>query len=425
MKVSADDVWPPGFRFHPTDEELVVYYLKRKICNRKIKLDIIRETDVYKWDPEELPDYEILIAVCVFMNALTSFLDYYALYKVFKKSGPGPKNGEQYGAPFKEEEWVDDEVDVTKAVEPDIPAKQLNGGADPVDSGRANDQVPSILDDLDEVIRQFTDNPEPQINYGYELPEVFGEEEAQSTLLNSSAREAICPQQDRVCDELASFDFTRSASSNLQLYEASEVTSAPPHNSEQVLELCEEDFLEMDDLIGPEPTVSAVEKPVENLQFDEFDGLSELELYHDAAMFLNDMGPVHQEMSVLGNDVLNQVDRQFQPNSLVDQADQQLQQNFAINQVDYQFQSDSLVNLLEHQVQPYFMVNQVDYQLQSGSSGTDHTSTQPLMQQLHNNIFTPAESNQGILHPATSGNKSNVDVGDDIFVHLPPSVLFY
>lgn len=50
-----DQVWPPGFRFHPTDEELVLYYLKRKICGRTLKLDIIRETDVYKWDPEELP----------------------------------------------------------------------------------------------------------------------------------------------------------------------------------------------------------------------------------------------------------------------------------------------------------------------------------------------------------------------------------
>ena len=50
-----DQAWPPGFRFHPTDEELVLYYLKRKICKRKLKLDIIRETDVYKWDPEELP----------------------------------------------------------------------------------------------------------------------------------------------------------------------------------------------------------------------------------------------------------------------------------------------------------------------------------------------------------------------------------
>lgn len=49
------DVFPPGFRFHPTDEELVLYYLKRKICSQRHLLDVIAETDVYKWDPEELP----------------------------------------------------------------------------------------------------------------------------------------------------------------------------------------------------------------------------------------------------------------------------------------------------------------------------------------------------------------------------------
>lgn len=55
MRVTSDDVWPPGFRFHPTDEELVLYYLKRKICSKRIKLDCIAELDVYKRDPEELP----------------------------------------------------------------------------------------------------------------------------------------------------------------------------------------------------------------------------------------------------------------------------------------------------------------------------------------------------------------------------------
>ncbi|KAL5555079.1 hypothetical protein UlMin_037315 [Ulmus minor] len=53
-------VWPPGFRFHPTDEELVLYYLKRKICRKRLKLNIVAETDVYKWDPEELPGLSIL-----------------------------------------------------------------------------------------------------------------------------------------------------------------------------------------------------------------------------------------------------------------------------------------------------------------------------------------------------------------------------
>lgn len=32
------------------------------------------------------------------------------LCRVFQKSGTGPKNGEQYGAPFIEEEWEDDDV---------------------------------------------------------------------------------------------------------------------------------------------------------------------------------------------------------------------------------------------------------------------------------------------------------------------------
>ncbi|KAL3690108.1 hypothetical protein R1sor_016417 [Riccia sorocarpa] len=47
---------PPGFRFHPTDEELVVYYLKRKIGNRPIGLEVIAEVDLYKWEPWDLPD---------------------------------------------------------------------------------------------------------------------------------------------------------------------------------------------------------------------------------------------------------------------------------------------------------------------------------------------------------------------------------
>lgn len=31
------------------------------------------------------------------------------LCRIFQKSGSGPKNGEQYGAPFIEDEWEDDE----------------------------------------------------------------------------------------------------------------------------------------------------------------------------------------------------------------------------------------------------------------------------------------------------------------------------
>ena len=46
---------PPGFRFHPTDEELVAYYLKRKISGRHIEFDVIGVVDLYKCEPWDLP----------------------------------------------------------------------------------------------------------------------------------------------------------------------------------------------------------------------------------------------------------------------------------------------------------------------------------------------------------------------------------
>ncbi|KAA8531134.1 hypothetical protein F0562_005843 [Nyssa sinensis] len=46
---------PPGFRFHPTDEELVMHYLCRKCASQPIAVPIIAELDLYKFDPWELP----------------------------------------------------------------------------------------------------------------------------------------------------------------------------------------------------------------------------------------------------------------------------------------------------------------------------------------------------------------------------------
>ena len=46
---------PPGFRFHPTDEELVGYYLKRKVEGLQIELEVIPVIDLYKFDPWDLP----------------------------------------------------------------------------------------------------------------------------------------------------------------------------------------------------------------------------------------------------------------------------------------------------------------------------------------------------------------------------------
>ncbi|KAK6246597.1 hypothetical protein SCA6_009687 [Theobroma cacao] len=45
---------PPGFRFHPTEEELVGYYLRRKINSLKIDLDVIIDIDLYKMEPWDI-----------------------------------------------------------------------------------------------------------------------------------------------------------------------------------------------------------------------------------------------------------------------------------------------------------------------------------------------------------------------------------
>ncbi|KAE8684536.1 NAC domain-containing protein 13 [Hibiscus syriacus] len=412
-RIGDDQVWPPGFRFHPTDEELVLYYLKRKICRRKLKLDIIRETDVYKWNPEELPAQSILKTAdrqwfffsprdrkypnaarsnratrqgywkatgkdrAITCNSRTvgvkktlvfyrgrapngertdwvmheytldeeelercqTAKDYYALYKLYKKSGPGPKNGEQYGAPFKEEEWADEEY-TSEPVDAITPVKQPNEAIHD-DNEKANDQIQPPLDDIEEFMRQFaveTVFPQPQAHFDYVLPRVTGEEEIQSTFLEPSPRDILFPKPLKVLHDHASFEFPHSPTSHLQLHEAPVVTSVIDP-IEQLPQICDKDFLEIDDLLNSDILTSNVENPVEKgQQFNELDGLAEFELYHDAAMFLQDIGPIEQNM-------INQVNYQLEPHSNISLMDQQLQPQLnafgdnILNQVGYQSQS--------------------------------------------------------------------------------------
>ncbi|KAI5075650.1 hypothetical protein GOP47_0009726 [Adiantum capillus-veneris] len=47
---------PPGFRFYPTDEELVVHYLCKKAASEPFAIPIIAEIELYKFDPWDLPE---------------------------------------------------------------------------------------------------------------------------------------------------------------------------------------------------------------------------------------------------------------------------------------------------------------------------------------------------------------------------------
>ncbi|KAL8159105.1 hypothetical protein V2J09_000642 [Rumex salicifolius] len=51
-----DPCVPPGFRFHPTEEELVGYYLRRKINSLSIDLDVIVDIDLYRIEPWDIQD---------------------------------------------------------------------------------------------------------------------------------------------------------------------------------------------------------------------------------------------------------------------------------------------------------------------------------------------------------------------------------
>lgn len=171
--------------------------------------------------------------------------------------------------------------------------------------------------------------------------------------VNFTERSIVLHPSSQQCGVEASFDFTQSATSILQFSEAPEVTSAP-NIYEQDRHISEEDFLEIDDLIGPEPTPINVQKPIEDLQFDGLDGLSEFDQFYDAAMFLRDMGPI-----------------------------------------DHGTVSHPYLNNLENE-----MVNQWDYQLPDGAN---QINSQLWSHDLKSNVFTPAESHLGPVNLPTPG----------------------
>ncbi|KAF7093229.1 hypothetical protein CFC21_095653 [Triticum aestivum] len=57
ISVNGQSVVPPGFRFHPMEEELLTYYLTKKVAPQRMDLDVIRDVDLTKlepWDIQEL-----------------------------------------------------------------------------------------------------------------------------------------------------------------------------------------------------------------------------------------------------------------------------------------------------------------------------------------------------------------------------------
>ncbi|KAL9351428.1 hypothetical protein Peur_054108 [Populus x canadensis] len=262
----------PGFRFHPTDEELVRYYLKRKVTNKPFRLDAISVTDVYKSEPWDLPVKSKLKSRDLewyFFSMLDKKYgngaktnratekgywkttgkdrpinwnsrvvgmkktlvyhqgraprgersnwvmheyrladeelekagiaqDAFVLCRIFQKSGTGPKNGEQYGAPFIEEEWENDEV-------PLLPSEEMvPAGEAPVGDG-------SYLE-LNELDQNFdsgitSENTALPLNFYYgetsnhlEQPSNFSDNDIKPVIRGAENRNGPAPPADQNLD---------------------------------------------------------------------------------------------------------------------------------------------------------------------------------------------------------------------------------
>ena len=53
---------PPGYRFNPTDAEIIVFYLRKKLDHQSLPPNKIIEVDLYAYGPDEL-------AGCLFLHS--------------------------------------------------------------------------------------------------------------------------------------------------------------------------------------------------------------------------------------------------------------------------------------------------------------------------------------------------------------------
>ncbi|XP_077253192.1 NAC domain-containing protein 78-like isoform X2 [Tasmannia lanceolata] len=316
----------PGFRFHPTDQELVSYYLKRKVCGKPLRFDAISTVDIYKSEPWDLPVQSRLKSRDLewyFFGALdkkygngsrtnrateqgywkttgkdrsvrrnartvgmkktlvfhigraprgdrTNWVmheyrledeelgqagipqDAFVLCRIFQKSGSGPKNGEQYGAPFVEEEW-DDEVLVPKQdsdgglpafVEPQGYAQQEDNheqesGTDLEDPVGFLDMInddPSFLGHM----RESSNLPEPHDDQKFDMDENIDLRE-QCQMFPPVEDESYMELNDFALPSVVDFPCSDTADENQIYFDA--LAHNPPTDDEF--------FLEMKDILNP------------------------------------------------------------------------------------------------------------------------------------------------------------------------------
>ncbi|XP_056842750.1 NAC domain-containing protein 16 isoform X2 [Raphanus sativus] len=471
----------PGFRFHPTDEELVVYYLKRKICGRKLRINAIGVVDIYKLDPSELPRLSVLKSgdrqwffftprnrkypnaarsgrctatgywkatgkdrVIVYnsrsvglkktlvfyrgrapsgertdwvmheytmdeeeLGRCKNAKEYYALYKLYKKSGAGPKNGEEYGAPFQEEEWVDHDDDDDVAV-PDDHVVRYENNPPPVGDGLLCNPVSIQSDDLDKLLNEIPNAPgvvaQRQMNELSGVLQGISEEDIESVLLNNPPGESLVPWDVGKALPNSHWSFQsnmRSANS----FEATEVKSAFNTSGIAPLVFDKEDYIEMDDLLTPELGASSVEKPTQFSNPGEYGDFNDFDqLFREVSMSL-DMEPISQEASLSsvsvndGRQFLYQ--QQFQDQTFENKLNSFMDTNTNVDQFTEDMWFKDAQAYLYDQPQSYSLAPSSDGQNQGGQNvggGTRSQFSSAMLAWMDSIPSTPASACEGPLN---------------------------
>lgn len=350
----------PGFRFHPTDEELVRYYLRRKIIGKPLRFDAISEIDIYKVEPWDLPGMSRLKTrdlewyffsvldrkhgngaktnratergywkttgkdravhhkskvvgmkkTLVFHSGRapkgqrTNWVmheyklideelgkagivqDALVLCRVFQKSGAGPKNGEKYGAPFVEEEWEDDELEI-------VPKEEA---AEEVEFG---DDIYLDGDDLEQILGSDTpvdDAPLPLNRHSEENASNSGEtsnsfEEAQNWLQQQDEQESFDPAiQQNANANPVKHEFMSEPSNSVNAEDVDYLLDEPIVTATDNLQFNDGAFLKASDL----------SRPIE-VDTSSFDMLEEYLTFFDADEDFQSMG-FNPSMMIGGDD---------------------------------------------------------------------------------------------------------------------------
>ncbi|KAM3236526.1 NAC domain-containing protein 78 [Capsicum annuum] len=342
----------PGFRFHPTDEELVSYYLKRKVCGKPLRFDAISEIDIYKVEPWDLPgmsrlktrdlewyffsvldrkhgngaktnratergywkttgkdravhhkskvvgmkktlvfhsgrapkgqrtnwvmheykliDEELVKAGIVQVRLYEHVVvqDALVLCRVFQKSGAGPKNGDKYGAPYVEEEWEDDELEVVPKEEA---AEEVEFGDDIYLDGHDLDQILGTDTPVDGAPLPLNCYFEENASNSGETSNSF--EEAQNWIQQPDEQESFDPAiQQNANANPVKHEFMSEPSNSVNAVDADYLLDEPIVTATENLQFNDGAFLEASDLSRPiEVDTSSFDMLEEYLTFFDAD----------------------------------------------------------------------------------------------------------------------------------------------------------